>query len=85
MDRPNFEKNRFCGDYEIYDCLNYRLFSDSLSRTDVKLRVIRSVQVEGEKEAHELEKLLHKQFNELRLAGERFKAEPLLLRYINQL
>ncbi|MEQ8969764.1 MAG: GIY-YIG nuclease family protein [Coleofasciculus sp. C1-SOL-03] len=50
-----------------------------------KLRLIKSVQVEGRKEAHELEKSLHKQFNEIRLAGEWFKAEPSLLGYINQL
>lgn len=51
----------------------------------VKLRLIKSVQVEGGKEAHELEQLLHRQFNEIRLAGEWFKAEANLLEYINQL
>lgn len=51
----------------------------------VKLRLIKSVQVEGVKEAHELEQLLHRQFNEIRLAGEWFKAEANLLEYINQL
>ncbi|MBD1871821.1 GIY-YIG nuclease family protein [Cyanobacteria bacterium FACHB-471] len=50
-----------------------------------KLRLIKSVQVEGSKEAHELEQSLHKQFNEIRLSGEWFKAEANLLEYINQL
>lgn len=50
-----------------------------------KLRLIKSVQVEGSKAAHELEQSLHKQFSEIRLAGEWFKAEANLLKYINQL
>jgi T5orf172 domain len=50
-----------------------------------KLKLVKSVQVEGVKEAHELEQSLHKQFNEIRLAGEWFKAEANLLEYINQL
>lgn len=50
-----------------------------------KLRLIKSVQVEGSKEAHQLEQSLHKQFNEIRLAGEWFKAEANLLEYISQL
>ena len=50
-----------------------------------KLRLIKSVQVEGGEEAQHLEKLLHKQFNEIRLAGEWFKAEANLLEYISQL
>jgi hypothetical protein len=49
------------------------------------LRLIKSVQVEGTKEAHELEQSLHKQFSEIRLAGEWFKAEISLLDYISQL
>lgn len=50
-----------------------------------KLRLIKSVQVAGGKEAHELEQSLHKKFNEIRLAGEWFKAEASLLEYIGQL
>ena len=50
-----------------------------------KLRLIKSVQVEGGKEAHELEQSLHKKFSETRLAGEWFKAEANLLEYISQL
>jgi hypothetical protein len=50
-----------------------------------KLKLIKSVQVEGVKEAHELEQSLHRQFYEIRLAGEWFKAEANLLEYINQL
>lgn len=50
-----------------------------------RLRLIKSVQVEGGEEAQQLEKLLHKQFNEIRLAGEWFKAEANLLDYISQL
>lgn len=47
--------------------------------------LIKSVQVEGSKEAHELERSLHKQFNNIRLAGEWFKAKFDLLEYISQL
>ncbi len=49
-----------------------------------KLRLIKSIQVESNKKAQELEKLLHKQFQEIRLGGEWFKAEVILLDYINQ-
>ena len=49
------------------------------------LRLIKSVQVEGSKEAHELEQSLHRQFSETRLAGEWFKADANLLDYISQL
>jgi predicted GIY-YIG superfamily endonuclease len=49
------------------------------------LKLIKSVQVEGEKAAQDLEQSLHKQFSEMRLAGEWFKAEANLLRYISQL
>ena len=49
------------------------------------LRLIKSIQVGGSKEAAELEKSLHKQFAQLRLAGEWFKAEASLLEYISQL
>lgn len=50
-----------------------------------KLRLIKSVQVEGGEEAHELEQSLHKKFSKIRLAGEWFKAEANLLEYISQL
>lgn len=50
-----------------------------------KLTLIKSVQVESGDEAHELERSLHKQFNDIRLTGEWFKAEAHLLDYIQQL
>lgn len=50
-----------------------------------QLKLIKSLHVEGAKRAHELEQLLHKQFNEIRLAGEWFKADASLLEYISQL
>jgi hypothetical protein len=50
-----------------------------------KLRLIKSVQVAAAKEAQELERALHQQFREIRLAGEWFKAEANLLEYISQL
>jgi hypothetical protein len=43
------------------------------------------MQVDGLKAAQELEQSLHKQFSEIRLAGEWFKAEAGLLEYISQL
>ena len=50
-----------------------------------KLKLIKSVSVEGAREAQELERALHQQFSEIRLAGEWFKAEANLLEYISQL
>jgi hypothetical protein len=50
-----------------------------------KLRLIKTVQVGGGKEAQELEKSLHQRFSAIRLAGEWFKAETDLLEYISQL
>ncbi|MGG6294977.1 GIY-YIG nuclease family protein [Leptolyngbya sp. AN02str] len=50
-----------------------------------KLKLIKSIQVEGSEDAHKLEQSLHKQFHEIRLAGEWFKAEANLLSYIDQL
>jgi len=50
-----------------------------------KLKLIKSLQVEGSKEAHELEQSLHKRFDEIRLAGEWFRAEVVLWEYIDQL
>jgi len=49
-----------------------------------KLRLIKSIQVESDKKAQELEQLLHRKFQEIRLGGEWFKAEVILLDYINQ-
>ncbi|MEP0874005.1 GIY-YIG nuclease family protein [Trichocoleus desertorum AS-A10] len=50
-----------------------------------KLKLIKSIQVKGGKDAQELERSLHKQFSEIRLAGEWFKVDVYLLEYINQL
>ncbi|MEH1997250.1 MAG: GIY-YIG nuclease family protein [Nostoc sp.] len=50
-----------------------------------QLKLIKTVQVKGSEEAQKLEQSLHKQFSEIRLAGEWFKAEVNLLEYINQL
>lgn len=50
-----------------------------------KLKLIKSVQAKGGEEAQKLEQSLHRQFCEIRLAGEWFKAEAHLLEYINQL
>lgn len=50
-----------------------------------KLKLIKSVQVEGGSEAQKLEQSLHKHFSEIRLAGEWFKAQANLLEYISQL
>ena len=49
------------------------------------LKLIKSVQVDGAEKAIELEKALHQQFQAIRLAGEWFKAEPLLIEYISQI
>lgn len=50
-----------------------------------QLKLIKAVQVTGLKEAQLLEQSLHRQFGEIRLAGEWFKAEAGLLEYISQL
>lgn len=50
-----------------------------------KLKLIKAVQVESVKAAKALEESLHKQFCEMRLAGEWFKSEAQLLEYIKQL
>lgn len=50
-----------------------------------KLKLIKSVQVEGDKEAQKLERSLHQQFNGIRLVGEWFKADENLLEYISQI
>lgn len=48
-----------------------------------RLRLIKSVQVEGGEKAKKLEQSLHKQFHAIRLAGEWFKAESNLLEYVS--
>ncbi|MEW6492598.1 MAG: GIY-YIG nuclease family protein [Cyanobacteriota bacterium] len=50
-----------------------------------ELKLIKSIQVAGGKKAQELEQSLHQQFKEIRLAGEWFKAEAILLEYISQI
>lgn len=50
-----------------------------------QLKLIKSVQLESTQEAQELEKTLHRQFAEIRLTGEWFRAEAHLLEYIDQL
>lgn len=50
-----------------------------------KLELIKSVQVEGFDEVRMLEQALHKQFNDIRLSGEWFKAEIILLDHIDQM
>lgn len=64
--------------------LQRRLMSLQTS-SPAKLKLIKSVQVEGDKEAQKLEQSLHNKFREIRLAGEWFKAETHLLEYISQL
>jgi T5orf172 domain len=49
-----------------------------------QLKLIKSVQVESGEAAQALEQSLHRQFGEIRLAGEWFKAEAHLLEYISQ-
>lgn len=50
-----------------------------------KLKLIKTIQVEGSKKAQELERSLHQQFREIRLTGEWFKAEINLIEYISRL
>jgi len=50
----------------------------------VRLKLLKSIQVKGEKEAHELERKLHQKFSDLRLGGEWFKAQEDLLIYLDQ-
>lgn len=50
-----------------------------------KLELIKSISVQGRYEAQDLELSLHKQFSELRITGEWFRAESSLMDYINQL
>jgi predicted GIY-YIG superfamily endonuclease len=49
------------------------------------LKLIKSVQVEGSTEAQSLEQSLHRQFHDIRITGEWFKADATLLEYIGQL
>jgi predicted GIY-YIG superfamily endonuclease len=50
-----------------------------------QLRLVNSIQVNSAKEAEALEKSLHQQFREIRLAGEWFKAESNLMEYLRKL
>lgn len=50
-----------------------------------KLELLKSVSVASREEAQELEKTLHKQFEDLRLTGEWFKAEASLVQYVDHL
>lgn len=50
-----------------------------------ELRLMKSVQVESDKKAQELELSLHKQFDAFRLSGEWFKADASLLDYVNDI
>jgi Meiotically up-regulated gene 113 len=50
-----------------------------------QLKLVRSIQVNSSKEAEVLEKSLHQQFREIRVAGEWFKANAELLEYIHNL
>ncbi len=49
------------------------------------LKLIKSVQVDGAEKAIELEQALHQHFQSIRLAGEWFKAEASLIKYISQI
>jgi hypothetical protein len=51
--------------------------------SSAQLKLVRSIQVNGSKEAEMLEKALHRQFREIRIAGEWFKANAELLEYIH--
>ncbi len=50
-----------------------------------ELKLLKSIQVDGAKAAQALEQSLHRQFSDIRLTGEWFKAEADLLQYISQL
>lgn len=50
-----------------------------------KLELLKSISVQGQDKAQEQELSLHKQFEDLRIAGEWFRAESGLVDYINQL
>jgi hypothetical protein len=49
-----------------------------------QLKLVSSIQVNSSKEAEVLEKSLHQQFREIRVAGEWFKANAELLEYIHK-
>lgn len=50
-----------------------------------QLKLLKAIQVTGEKEAGQLEASLHRKFIHLRLSGEWFKAEKELFDYIGDL
>ena len=50
-----------------------------------KLELLKFISVQGKDKAQELELSLHKQFDDLRITGEWFRAESGLVDYINQL
>lgn len=50
----------------------------------VSLKLLKSVQLSSEKEAHELEHSLHKRFSDFRMEGEWFRAEAELLEYVGR-
>jgi len=50
-----------------------------------KLELLKSISVQGKNKAQEQELSLHKQFDDLRINGEWFRAESRLVNYINQL
>jgi hypothetical protein len=50
-----------------------------------KLELLKSISVQGMSEAQDLEQSLHKKFDGLRITGEWFRAESILMDYINQL
>jgi predicted GIY-YIG superfamily endonuclease len=50
-----------------------------------KLKLMKSLQVDGSEEAQKQERLLHQQFSAIRLNGEWFKADTVLLEFIDQL
>lgn len=49
------------------------------------LKLMKALQVNGAKEARDLEQSLHRQFADIRLTGEWFRAEAALLNYIQQI
>lgn len=50
-----------------------------------KLELLKLIPVQGRMEAKKLELSLHQKFSDIRLTGEWFKAEPILVQYINHL
>jgi hypothetical protein len=50
-----------------------------------KLELLKSISVQGMSEAQDLEQSLHRKFEDLRITGEWFRADSILMDYINQL